>query len=348
MLDGKWSSLAIAAVVLVIVCFAGVGVAQDTPYYGGKTIRFIVGFSPGGGHDTYTRLMAKYMRKHIPGNPTIIVQNMLGGGSLIAANYMYQRAKPDGLTVGKWASGLIRQQILGRPEVKFDARKFGWLGAPTQDHLVCGISTASGFKSWKDIMETTPDKPLVIGGIAPGASLSDDPRLMQAALQFPMNLVEGYRGSADVRRATAAGEVHGGCWGWASVSTTWRDALETGDVKVLIQVMPEKHPDLPDVPTALEFAKTDEAKKLLSIASNGGRLLRNYSIPPGTPKELQEILQKAFMDTMEDEQFLAAAKKARLDLNPLSGPEVEKLVLELFKTPPEVREKLKPLLLPKG
>lgn len=325
-----------------------VGAAQEKPYYEGKTIRFIVGFSPGGGHDTYTRLMAKYMRKHISGNPRIIVQNMPGGGSMITANYLFQRAKPDGLTIGKFASGLIRQQVLGRPEVKFDARKFGWLGAPTQDHLVCGISTASGFESWKAIVETTPGKPVVIGGIAPGASLSDDPRLIQAALKFPMNLVEGYGGSADVRRATEAGEVHGGCWGWASVSTTWRDALQRGDVKVLVQVMPEKHADLADVPTAFEFAQTDDAKRLLTIASNGGRLLRNYALPPETPKELQEILQKAFMDTMKDPEFVAAAKKARLDLNPLSGPEVEELVLELFKMPPEMRKQLKPLLLPKG
>lgn len=344
--ENKWALLAMA--LLLLGCLATAAIAAEQPYYKGKTIRFIVGFSPGGGHDTYTRLMAKYMSKHIPGNPTIIVQNMLGGGSLIAANYLYQRAEPDGLTIGKFASGLIRQQVLGRPEVKFDAREFGWLGAPTQDHLVCAISTKSGFENWKDVMATTPDKPLVIGGIAPGASLSDDPRLIQAALQFPMNLVEGYQGSADVRRATESGEVHGGCWGWASVSTTWRDGLQSGNVEVMLQVMPEKHADLQDVPTALEFAESDEAKRLLTIASNGGRLLRNYAIPPGTPQELQEILQKAFMDTMQDPEFVAAANKARLDLNPLTGPQVAELVEQLFDTPPETREKLKPLLLPKG
>lgn len=319
---------------------AGIG-----DYYNGKTLRFIVGFSPGGGHDTYTRLIAKHLSKYIPGHPSVIVQNMPGGGSLISANYLYNRAKP-GLTVGKWASGLVRQQVLGRDEIEFDARKFGWVGAPTADHLVCTFAVASGFTSWQDVMATTPDKPLIVGGIAPGASLSDDPRLLQAALGFPIKLVEGYRGSADVRRATEAGEVHGGCWGWQSVKVTWRDSLQTGKVKVLVQVMPKKHPDLPDIPTAFEFAKSDEARLLLRIAAGGGQLLRSYSMPPGTPKEALQVVRNAFAATMKDESFLAQANRAQLDINPLSGEEVDELVNDLFKTPPQVVRRLKPLLLP--
>jgi tripartite-type tricarboxylate transporter receptor subunit TctC len=314
-------------------------------FYQGKTIRFIVGFSPGGGHDTYTRLIAKYMGKHIPGDPSMIVQNMPGGGSLISANFLYSRAKP-GRAIGKFASGLVRQQVLGRSEIEFDSRQFGWVGAPTQDHLVCTVATASGFKSWKDVMTTSPDKPLIVGGIAPGTSLSDDPRLLQAALGFPMKLVEGYKGSADVRRAAEAGEIHGGCWGWQSVKVTWKDALEAGKVKVLVQVMPDKHPELPDVPTAFEFAKSDESKLLLRIAAGGGRLLRSYAMPPSTPKEIVQVVSNSFMATMKDEAFLARANKAKLDINPLSGEEVDELVNDLFKTPPAVVKKLKKLLLP--
>jgi len=320
--------------------------ADGSTFYKGKTVTFIVGFSPGGGHDTYTRLMAKHIKKYIPGRPSVIVQNMTGGGSLISANYLYNRAKP-GLAIGRWASGLIRQQVLGRPEIEFDSRKFGWLGAPTQDHLVCAITTASGFKSWKDVMNTTPDKPLIIGGIAPGTSLTDDPKLIQAALGFPMKLVQGYRGSADVRRAAEAGEVHGGCWGWASVKVTWKDALEAGKVKVLVQVMPKKHPDLEDVPLALEFAKTEESRMLLNIAAGGGRLLRSYSMPPTTSKEELQTMRKAFSAMIKDEAFLAQANKAQLDINPLSGEEIEVLVNDLFKTPPDLVAKLKKLLLPK-
>jgi tripartite-type tricarboxylate transporter receptor subunit TctC len=323
-------------------------VMAEEPYYKGKTIRFNVGFSPGGGHDTYTRLMAKYLGKHIPGNPRVIVQNMLGGGSLISANYMYQISKPDGLTIGRWASGLIRQQVLGRREIKFDARKFGWVGAPTQDHLVCAIAKASGFTSWEQVMETTPDKPLIIGGMVPGASLSDDPRLVQAAMNFPMKLVEGYKGSADVRRATEGGEVHGGCWGWASVKVTWKDALEAGIIQVLLQAMPTKHPDLLQVPTSFEFVRSEEARTLLKVAANGASLLRSYSMPPGTPKELRAIIQKGFMDMMKDKDFLATAERTGLQIDPLSGQEVEQLVRDLFKMPPEVKKKLRRLLLPKS
>ncbi len=317
------------------------------PYYKGKTLRFIVGFTPGGGHDLYTRLLARHIGKHIPGNPSAVVQNMPGGGSLISANYLYRIAQPDGLTIGKWASGLIRQQLMGRKDIEFDSREFAWVGAPGQDHLVCTVAKASGFNSWRDVMATTPDKPLVIGGIAPGTSLSDDPRLLQAALGFSMKLVEGYKGSADVRRAADAGEVHGGCWGWDSVKVTWKDSLDAKTVQVLTQVMPEKHRDLPQVPTAFEFAKTEEGRQLLSIAANGGRLLRNYAMSPGTPKGRLQIIRKAFAATTRDPEFLSAAERAGLDIDPLTGAEVEQLVHDLFKTPPQIVDRLKRVLLPK-
>lgn len=332
------------------LAWAGTGTAAsaaEDSYYKGKTIRFIVGFTAGGGHDLYTRLIAKHIGKHIPGNPSALVQNMPGGGSLIAANHIDKVAKPDGLTVGKWASGLIRQQLMGRKDIEFDSRKFGWVGAPGQDHLVCTVAKASGFNSWRDVMATPPSKPLIIGGIAPGTSLSDDPRLLHGALGFPMTLVEGYKGSADVRRAAESAEVHGGCWGWDSVRVTWKDALATKSAQVLVQVMPHKHKELPEVPTAFEFAKTDEARQLLQIASNGGRLLRNYGMSPGTPKELLETIRKGFSDTMKDPEFMAAAEKAGLEVDPLSGEEVEKLVNDLFKTPAPIVEKLKRILLPK-
>jgi tripartite-type tricarboxylate transporter receptor subunit TctC len=342
-----------AVLLMVVVSFPAMSVTDpvasaqgEPPYYRGKTLRFVVGFTAGGGHDLYTRLIAKHIGKHIPGNPSAIVQNMPGGGSLISANYLAKLAKTDGLTIGKWASGVVRQQLMGRKDIEFDSRKFGWVGAPGQDHLVCTVARASGFVSWGDVMATAQEKPLIIGGIAPGTSLSDDPRLIQAALGFPMKLVEGYKGSADVRRAAETGEVHAGCWGWDSVKVTWKDSLDAKKVQVLLQVMPTKHPDLPEVPTALEFAKSVESRQLLEIAANGGRLLRNYSMPPGTPKELLQTIRMGFMATTKDKEFLASAEKAGLDISPLSGEEVEQLVHDLFKTPPQIVDRLRGLLLP--
>jgi tripartite-type tricarboxylate transporter receptor subunit TctC len=193
--------------------------APAEEFYKGKTITFVVGFSAGGGFDTYTRLIARHFAKHIPGNPTVVVENKTGAGSLIAANYIYNQAPHDGTVIGNWIGPLVLQQVLGNKAAKFDGRKFGWLGVPTPDSGVCALTKASGIKTMDDWFKSK--RPIKIGGTAPGSTTDDVPNLLQAALGLPMKLVEGYKGTAKIRLAAESGEIDGGCWAWESIKPTW-------------------------------------------------------------------------------------------------------------------------------
>ena len=314
--------------VTLMVWGAGQSFAQD-PFYNAKTIRIIVGFSAGGGYDTYARLIARHMTRHIPGNPTIVVENMTGAGSLISANYLYKAAKPDGLTIGHFIGGLFIQQLLEKPGIEFDARKFEYIGVPTQDNYVTGLSKMSGVTSMQQWL--TAKTPLKIGGIAPGTATSDIPRLLMTAIELPAQVVDGYKGTADVRLAFNSGEVFGVTNAWESFKSTWRKEVESGDVTVVVQHVSKRHPDLPNVPLDVEFAKTPQSRKLLEVGAHSlGPTARPFVLPPGTPKIRVEVLRKAFVETMKDSQFLAEAKKANLDINPADGVELEENVKKIF------------------
>jgi tripartite-type tricarboxylate transporter receptor subunit TctC len=321
---------------------AGATYAQD--FYKDKTIRIVVGFSAGGGFDTYSRTLARHWGKHIAGNPTFIVDNMTGAGSLIAANHVYKVAKPDGLTMGHFIGGLFLGQVLGQKGVEFDARKFEYIGAPVTDHVVCALTKASGITSVDKWMASKT--PVKLGGVAPGASTPDNAtRIFKAALGMPIQLVAGYKGTSDIRLAADSGELAGGCWGWDSISSTWRKPLDTGDVVVVMQAAAKAHPDLPKVPQAMSLAKTDEARQLLEVAVHGdSEIVRTYTLPPGTPKDRVQILRRGFVETLKDPEFLADAKKAKLGVNPVSGEEIEKTIAGLFKLDPKLIGKLKEIL----
>ena len=315
----------------------------QTPFYQGKTIRMIVGGSAGGGFDTYTRAVARHLGKHIPGNPNIVVENMAGAATRLAAKHVHSVAKPDGLTTVIFNGYLILGRVLGAKGIDFDVRKFEWIGVPVQDSVVCALRKESGVTNLEQWFAAKT--PVKIGGLGPGNSTSDVPRVLQAALNLPIHLVEGYKGTADVRLAADSGEVGGGCWAWESVKVTWTKGLEAGDVNVVIQVTPEAQPDLPKVPVAIEVAKTEEAKQLIRAGTvNPSRITRLYATTPGTPKDRVEMLRKGFAATLKDPEFVAEAKKARLEINPLVGEEVGKIVDELFNISPAVKSKLAAVL----
>jgi len=316
--------------------------AQE-PFYKGKTIRIIVGFAAGGGFDNYSRIIARHMGKYIPGNPAIIVENMTGAGSLIAANHVYKAAKPDGLTIGNFIGGLFMLQLFGNPGVEFDARKFEFIGVPAREGRVCAFTRASGITSIEKWM--TSKTPVKIGGVAPGTANDDIPKILKATLGLPIQLITGYKGTSQIRLAAESGEVAGGCWGWDSVRATWRKGIESGDVVVVLQTMPEAHPDLAKVPLAINFAKTEEARMLIQVGVHDpAAIVRPYTLPPGTPRDRVQMLRQAFMDILKDGEFRAEIEKAKLEVNPAPGEEVEKVVAGLFKLDPSLVAKLKEIL----
>ncbi len=312
-------------------------------FYKGKTIRIIVGGSAGGGFDTYSRMMARHMGKHIPGNPAIMVENMTGAGTLIAAKYLHSSAKPDGLAFGIFNGALILARALGMKGIDFDVRELEYLGVPVQDSTVCALRKESGVMNIDQWLATKT--PVKIGGLSPGNSTSDVPRLLRAALDLPIQVVDGYKGTAEIRLAADAGEVHGGCWAWESVKVTWAKAVQSGEVTPVVQVTAKKIPDLPNVPLALELAKTEEARTLLKAgAVDPSAIVRVYVTTPRTPKDRLQILRRAFMNTLTDPDFVSEMKKSNLDINPLTGEEVKKIVDSLFKLNPALLSKLAKIL----
>lgn len=328
--------------VLLLLFFAASTSAQDS-FYKGKTVRIIVGAAAGGGYDTYSRTIARHMGKHVPGNPTFVVDNMPGAGFLIAANHIYRVAKPDGLTIGHFIGGLFLQQLLGKPGIEFEALKFEFVGVPTQDNYVLGISKSLGITS---IEQWLSSKTVVkLGGVGVGSATDDIPKVLKEAIGLPLQVVSGYTGTATVKLAFNSGEVQGVCNAWESFRATWRNEIVNNQLTIVLQHTPKPHPELPNVPVDINYAKTEEGRKMIrALVHSVGPTARPYVLPPGTPKDRVEILRKAFMDTMKDAEFLADAKKGNLDVNPLDGATLEKGVREVFNLDPALLPKAKEIL----
>jgi tripartite-type tricarboxylate transporter receptor subunit TctC len=313
-------------------------------FYKGKTIRMIVATTPGGGFDAYSRAIARHMGKHIPGNPIFIVENMPGAGFLIGTNYLYNQAKPDGLTIGNWIGSLVLHQIIGKKGVEFDARKFEYIGAPIKNHDLCLMSKASGITS-ADKWMASPT-PVKMGATPPGSTPYDNAAVLKEATGLPMQLVSGYKGTAEIRLAIDAGEVAGLCGlSWASTKVTWRKQLDSGEVKVVLQNSATPHPDLRDVPLAINLAKTDLGRKLIQVALHDvSTITYLYTFPPNTPKDRVQLFRRAFRETMNDPEFVAEAKKGNLELEPVAGEELEKVVNSFFKVDAATVNKLREIL----
>ena len=312
-------------------------------FYEGKTIRVIVGLAAGGGYDVYARTIARHLGKHIPGNPSISVENMTGAGSLISANHIYKVAKPDGLTIAHFIGGLFLHQLLGKPGIEFDAAKFEFVGTPMRDNFVLGVAKSTGIT---DVEKWLTAKQVVkFGGIASGTGSDDVPNILKATIGLPLQLVSGYKGTSEIRLAFNGGEVSGVSISWESAKSTWRKEVESGDMKIVLQGNTKSHPELTKIPLSISFAKTDEAKRLMQIVLQAhGPTVRPFVLPPRTPKDRVQILRQAFMETMKDPEFLAETKKANLDINPTDGATLEQNVSEILKLDPTLVAKLKEIL----
>jgi tripartite-type tricarboxylate transporter receptor subunit TctC len=327
----------------IVLALAGSRPLEAQSFFAGKTVRIVVGLAPGGGFDTYARLLARHLARHIPGNPAIIVENMTGAGGLIAANHLYRVAKPDGLTLVHVPGTLLLGQVLGQPGIEFDARNFEYVGATVKEEVVCSMTRASGIASVEQWMAAKVS--IKIGAVAPGAPTDNSPRILKAALVLPIQVVTGYKGTAEIRLAAESGEVAGAYWAWESMRATWRRALEAGEAIPVIQVTAKPLADLPKVPLAISLARTDEARRLIQVGiQDGSAYSRPFIAPPGTPKDRVQALRKAFMAALGDPALRAEAAKAQLTLDPVPGEELERLIAGLFNLDPPFVDKLKSIL----
>jgi len=317
----------------------------QTNFYQGKIIRVVVGSSPGGGYDLWARLMARYLGKYVPGNPETVVQNMPGAGGVVAANYIYAVARPDGLTLGAFNPGLYFEQLVGRPEVKFDWSKFTWIGSPEQNDVMHYIRSDAPFKTVDDLRNAK--EPPRCGSTGTGTSGHYLPRLLDETLGIKTTIVSGYQGGSEIDLAVERNEVV--CWSPLVATFFGREPykrwFKTGFVRVIVQSGTKRDPRLKDVPTLAElmeqYKTPDSGKRLAKVVLTAATFGRPISAPPRLPAERTKLLREAYAKAMKDTELLADAEKRGWDVNLLSGQELEALAKDVVAQPPEVIERMK-------
>jgi tripartite-type tricarboxylate transporter receptor subunit TctC len=334
--------------VTFLLVFACVAHALAAESFKGKSIRLVVGNSVGGAMDDWGRFVAQYWGKQIPGNPDVLVQNMAGAGGIIAANYIYNVAKPDGLTIGLVNPAIYIDQLMGSKEVKFDWPKFSWIGSPERIDQVLFIRTDVPYKTLDDLRNAAdPPRCAALARAGLGYLL---PRLLEEGIGLKFHMVVGYGGGGEMNLAIEKGEVQ--CRAGTVSAYVGREPTRTwikkGFVRALVQSGAKRYSKLPDVPTAYELMDTyktpDATKRLARVLLSSGDLGRPFIAPPGMPAERVKVLREAFAKTMTDPALLADAQKRKWDLEPSTGEELETTAKEIMVQPPEVIERMKKLL----
>jgi tripartite-type tricarboxylate transporter receptor subunit TctC len=310
-------------------------------FYRGKTVRIIVGFSAGGGYDQYSRIVARHLSKHIPGNPAIIVDNMPGAGSIIAANHTYNAAPKDGTLIGNISGPIVLEQLFGNSAVQFDMGKFRYLAVPVSETYLMIATRKPGVARFDEIIGPK-GKSLTVGAI-PGSTVEHAPVLVRDVLGANLKVVSGYKGTADVRLAIDGGEVDGFFNTWTSSKVTSYDKIKNGEWVVLAQLTDKPIKDLivPNVPAIPAIAKTDEQRLILKYGtSTPNEFGKVYVLPAGVPPERAQALENGFARTFTDKEFLVDANKAKLEIDPILGEDIHKLVNEFLGMSGELRAKL--------
>lgn len=336
-----------AGVFLSLIIGLPHGLQAQTNFYQGKTITVVVGTVPGGLYDLWGRLFGRIMGKHIPGNPTMVVQNIPGGGSMVAANYLYGIAKPDGLTIGMFQTHMYLQQMVKRPEVKFDVRKFNWLGSQEKGQMMLYIRGDAPFKSIDEIIKAK--EPPKCGGTGLSDQTTLFTRLLEETVGARFARVLGYKGGSDVDLAMERGEIV--CRATRITVHFSREPFLTWEKKGfdrhLVQAGKQRDGRLPDTPTIFELMdkyKTPEiGRRLAQVLLAGDELGRPMVAPPGVPPERVKILREAYGRALKDPELMAEVTRSRLDMEPITGQELEALYKDLMEQPPAVVELVKKL-----
>ena len=327
-----------------VASLGAVAPAWSNDFYAGKTIRVTVGLAAGGGYDTYTRAIARHLGKHIPGNPSFVVDNMVGAGGLIAANYTYSKADRDGTFIGVWNSAFVLYQALGDKAVRLDAKKLNWIGAPIKGSPGCNIMGHTGLKTMDEVLKS--GRELKMGSTRAGSTYNDVPMILNQTVGTKFKVINGYTGTSLITVAMRSKELDGGCWGWESARVTARAMLDASGDQKLIPILIHKKwedPEVANVPILRDYIKAKAGKdgvELYNTWVNQYEFQRPWVMPPSVPKDRVEIMRNAFKATFEDPEFLAEAKKTKLELEYVGADEINGLVKEILDISPKAKQGL--------
>lgn len=325
-----------AGAAAAVLGLAGAAVAQSAEeFYRDKQVNLLVGYAPGGGYDSFARTLARHMPAHMPGNQPIIVKNMPGAGSLIVTNFLYNTAPRDGTHFAAVGREMPTAALFGQDNIRFKTEEFTWIGNMESAETFCGAWHTTGLTKADDLLT----KPLIVGGTNGESTTVTIPVALNNLLGTQLKLIAGYRGGADMHLALERGEIEGRCaWSFSSLQTAGQDWLGEGKVKILLMGTLERSKRYPDVPTAPELAKTPEARQALELLLSQDILARPYLAPPAVPADRVAALRSGFDKTAADAAFVADIAKQKLDLSPMNGAEVERIIRKLYTTPKDVVE----------
>jgi tripartite-type tricarboxylate transporter receptor subunit TctC len=326
--------VAVAALALAISAAGPAAAETVADFYKGKTVTLIAGFPPGGGYDTYVRVLARHYGRLLPGNPTVVATNLPGAGSLTAANTIYAKYAPDGLALAMFASSAAMEPLIGNKAAMFDPQKFSWVGSMSQDVAYCGVWQHPGGASTFDEMMT---KETVIGGGAPAAITYQHPMVLKNVLHAKLKVIPGYKGTRDINIAMQRGEVNGTCGMFtSSVNSQFGPEVKDGRMKLFIQMGSHRSDTFGNIPSVFDYAKTEEDRQILQFHFGQLLLGRPLAGPPGIPADRLAALRTALFATMKDPQFLAEANKIGLDIDPVSPEQVHALLKQFAAFSPEI------------
>ncbi len=328
-----------ALVAALMMSAAAPAFAQDdvATFYKGKQLRLIVGSAVGGGYDLYSRALARHMVNHIPGKPTIIVQNQPAAGGMMMTNQLYNQGPKDGTVFSAPLNGIVTAPLL-MTGTQFDSAKLNWLGSLQSEAYVAFLWHTAPVSHIAEVAT----KEVLVGSTTVGTTMNDFPLLLNDLLGYKFKLVRGYKGTPQINIATERGEIHGNAGvGLASVKTLSQTWIDEKKIKFILQYNMRPSPDLPGVPMVMDLAKTEEHKTAMRLLFARTEYARPYFLPPDVPKERVQALRRAFDATMKDPAFVAEARKLQLDLSPMTGEAMQALVADLAKTPPEIVKRVR-------
>lgn len=324
-----------------IVVLASSAVAQDVAeFYRGKKVDIVVGTGPGGGYDAIARMVSRHIGRHLPGEPTVIVTNMPGGGGITAAAALFNISAKDGSVIGTFSNAMLTLPLLASSPVKFEPAKFTWVGSVAREDGVCVTTKATGVASWSDLMT----KEVVVGTTAPGTTTHLYPAVLNGIFGTKFRLVSGYPDGSQIVLSLERGEVGAICQTYSSANILRPDWFGKRTVNPIVALGLQRNPALADVPSVMEIARDDRERQMLKVVLAPTLAGRPFAAPPGIPADRAAALRTAFMAMARDEGFLADAAKARIDVQPTAGPEIDTLLADISKTPPDVLAQLRTMI----